>query len=285
MITDKDQNPEYDLAPVWESKDFAGHEDEVEKYFRRKTRDYIKDQTTGQILGMRTDYRGALAEHFAEMFLDDSSDDEPTSKRRAEYENARAEIQTRYGDKDPEEAERLREADLKKLRMEMAKAQVRKVLGETGKLEQIYRTRRSGAANNAKDWWREWIGLDNEEAMSREVKFYEQQRSRMRGEDVLADSGDAAGHIQRVYDETKRREIRDELESIWNENKDVDLSAIDFYDLMVEKTFREWFGETPALVEEKFKEYYKQNKDHVDAYTLKTELEDLLQNPDNYPDA
>ena len=44
----------------------------------------------------------------------------------------------------------------------MAGKQLRKLLDETGKLEQIYRTRRSGAANNAKDWMRAWLDLDND---------------------------------------------------------------------------------------------------------------------------
>lgn len=286
IVTDENGNPEYVLAPVWKEEEFAGHEDEVEEYYRRKTKDYIKDQTTGQILGMRTDYRDAIAEHFAEMFLEDGDGEEPTSKKRSDYERARAEIQTRYGDKTPEEAEKLREKDLKKLKTDMAKIQIRKVLGETGKLEQIYRTRRSGAANNAKDWWREWIGLDNEEAMSKEVSFYEQQRARMRNESATTDSPDDDDiSVARIYNERKRSEIRDSLENLWDDNKDMDLTAEDFYELVVEGFLKECFGVTATLVEEKFKEYYDQSKDHVDAYTLKTKLEDLLSDPDNYPDA
>ena len=39
------------------------------------------------------------------------------------------------------------------------------------------------------------------------------------------------------------------------------------------------------MVEEKFKEYYNANKSYVDTYTLKTALDDYLNDPDNYPDA
>lgn len=285
IAVDKDGNPIYEWIPVWDGKEFSGHKDEVRKYFRKKTKDFIKDQTTGQILGMRTDYRDALAEHFADMYLDDSSKNAPKSKRRADYERARADIQTRYKDKTPEEAEKLREKDLKKLRVDMAKLQIRKVLGETGKLEQIWKTRRSGAANNAKDWWREWIGLDNEEAMNKEVNFYAKQRASMRDKSV-ADSGDDTQSIVRIYDEQKRKEIRDSLDVLWNDNKDMDLTVADFYDLIVEDGFlKEYFGTTKTQVEIKFREYYEQNKEYVDAYTLKDELEKLLLDENNYPDA
>ena len=65
MVVDENGDPEYDLVAVWDDKGngFGSHRDEVEKYYRKKTNDYFKDQTTGQILVMRTDYRDATMEH------------------------------------------------------------------------------------------------------------------------------------------------------------------------------------------------------------------------------
>ncbi|MBR0480193.1 hypothetical protein IJJ49_02970 [Candidatus Saccharibacteria bacterium] len=282
VVTDENGDPVYELAPVWKGKEFVGHEDELEEYYRRKSRDYIKDQTTGQILGMRTDYRDALAEHFAEMYLEDNSDELPSSKRKEEYERRKAEIQTRYGDKSLEEAKKLRDKDLKNLRIEMASAQIRKTLGETGKLEQIYRTRRSGAANNAKDWWRRWIGLDDEEAMLKEVTFYKAKRGE---EDEKAVDDDDVWVALRIFDESARRRIRDDFDRIWDKHKD-STTAEEFYDVAKE-ALHKWFGGIETQIEHEFDDDYKRRVDsgYVEAYDLKKHLEDLLGDPSKYPDA
>ena len=60
VITDKNGDPEYELSPVWEGKEFKNNKDKVKKYFRRKAGDYLRDQTPQQILQMRTDIRDAL---------------------------------------------------------------------------------------------------------------------------------------------------------------------------------------------------------------------------------
>ena len=35
IVTDENGDPEYDLSPVWKGKEFAGHEEEVERYYRK----------------------------------------------------------------------------------------------------------------------------------------------------------------------------------------------------------------------------------------------------------
>ena len=259
--------------------------EKVEKYFRRKTRDYFKDQTTGQILAMRTDYREPTVEHLLQSYLDDEDlTDEEKLDRLREYDEARAEIQGRdYPDKKTlEEKEKARASDLKKLKMACAGRQLRKILGETGKLEQIYRTRRSGAANNAKDWLRGWIGLDDEEAMYDEVKFYERQRKLK--QDRASDGGSDDSSRVRIYDAETRSGIRDSLERIWEDHKDV--TGAQFYDIATE-AIRDWFGEGETVVGRLFKEYYERKikTGEPDAYDLKKHLEDLLHDPNNYPDA
>ena len=283
LITDEDGVPINGISPVWKGKEFAGHEKEVEKYFREKTNDYFKDQTTGQILAMRTDYRDPTMEHLLQSYLDDDTDGLDPAEKRRDYEQARAEIQTRYNDRPPKEAKDLRDKDLKSLKMELSGRYLRKILGKTGKLEQIYRTRRSGAANNAKDWLRSWIGLDDEEAMFDEVKFYERQRKQQQ-DAPNADSDSDDNYVVRIYDEETRSGIRDSLEKIWEDNRDV--SGPQLYDIANEAIV-DWFGEGETVVGKKFEEYYnrKMKSGVPDAYDLKKHLEDLLHDPNNYPDA
>ncbi len=269
--------------------------DDVERYYRRKTNDYFKDQTTGQILGMRTDYRDATMMHLIDTFLNGlDPEDEMTEEdrkmydeRRSEYEREKAEIQTRYGDEDKDVAEAKRKKDLKALDMEIAGKQVRKILGETGKLEQIYRTRRSGAANNAKDWLRRWVNLDDEEAMSKEVKHYIKLKKEQKKDDAQKTNADGGSNDNfRYYDAAARKSCRDELENVYK--KDEDVSAEEFYKIcrdLIEK----WFGGDASLAEWKFRKFYeresKREGGYLDAYKLKSELDDILQDPDNYPDA
>ena len=288
IVTDGENGPAvYGLSPVWNEKEFAGKENEVRDYYRRKTMDYFKDQTTNQILGMRTDYRDATMEHLLETYLNGESEDETSEERREKYENARADIQGKtYEGKTPKETEELRKKELKKLKMELAGRQLREILGETGKLEQIYRTRRSGAANNAKDWFRGWVGLDDEEAMGKEVAFYEKERAKKRQqlkEETGADPEDGFWKPQRIYDEGARKSIRDNLDKIWKDNED--LAPEDFYELITDKALKSWFGDGPTVIGHKFEEYYEANKDYADAYNLKDTLNKLLNDPDNYPDA
>lgn len=275
IMTDENGNPMYELSPIWKGEEFAGHEDEVEKYYRRKTKDYIKDQTTGQILGMRTDYRDALAEHFAEMFLEDESNGESSSDKREKYNRAKAEIQTRYGDKEPDEARRLREKDLKALRTEMASEQIRKTLGETGKLEQIYRTRRSGAANNAKDWWRKWIGLDDEVAIN---TYLEKADKRKRQEYQASTSADGDGVVAGGFNDGDRAYFASRIRSIYDSWRDFDDGK--FYEESVTWVEENLDGVSGVILK-KYEEYHEANP-NADDYDLMEFLQKLLQDPNNY---
>lgn len=304
LVLDEYGDPVYILKPTWAKGGFIGvdkdgkerdYSDEVERYYRQKANDYFKDQTTGQILGMRTDYRDATMEHLVDTYLKGvKPEDEMTEKerqeydkRQAEYEKERAEIQTRYdGDEyTAEEADRLRKKDLKDLKMKLAGKQVRKILGETGKLEQIYRTRRSGAANNAKDWLRRWVNLDDEETMAKEVKYYENLRKAKRDEQQAGNVGDGEQESVRVYDSGTRKNFRDQLDKAYHDNQD--MNAEEFYQYCL-KMVKGWFGGAPTLIEEELKEYYNnqvKDKDYAEAYSVKQALEDILQDPNKYPDA
>ena len=295
IVVDEYGDPEYELIKTWKDKKngFAGHEDEMEAYYRRKTKDYFKDQTTGQILGMRTDYRDATMEHLlSEYLINNPEEREEYDRRREEYDRQVAEIQTRYGDLPADEAKKKRAADIKKLnsdfkktKMELAGRQVRQILGETGKLEQIYRTRRSGAANNAKDWLRAWVGLDDENMMSREVEYYAKRRQEIRDEERPSNTDDEETTPNRIYGVDDQTRFENELEALYHDHQDVGVE--EFYEMLKEK-INEWFGGNLSGVEIKFRKFYEdsiRNGRPIEAYDLKTKLDDLLHDFNEYPDA
>ena len=273
------KKPVFELVPVWEGDEFAGHEDEVKEYFRDRTNAFFKDQTTGQILNMRTDYRDATMEHLLESYLNDSSEDETSEERKRKFEEARAEIQTRYGDETkPEKAQEMRDADLKKLKMELAGKQLRKILGNSGKLKQIYRTRSSGTAINAKDWLRKWVNLDDEKALREEVDFYEQKRAEQKASEQ---GGDTSEETHRVYNDDDKDLYLNEISNLRNRIKDEDTEA--FFEDMREK-IEEWFGED-SVMEKLYEDYYKVDNPGADNNELYEKLKELLSDLKNYPDS
>ncbi len=276
LVIDKNGDPVYDLTPVWEGKEFAGHEEEVKKYYQRKATDYLKDQTTGQILGMRTDYRDAMMEHLLASYFEQNPDAE------REFNDRVAEIQTRYGDKGLEEAEKLRAKDLKSLKMEVVRKPVRKILGETGKLEQMYRSRKSGAANNAKDWLRGWVGLDDENEMYKEIKKYERQR-RKKAEELAQKRKDGEPEpensgVGRIYTESDKENYQAEMNKILNEHKNDELE--DFFDATKAK-LEEWFPGDYFV--EAYKQYYEDNEEFLSNGDLYGWIQDVLDDLDEYP--
>ena len=289
VVVDEHGDPEYDLAPVWEDKKngFAGREKEIQEYYRGKTSDYFKDQTTGQILGMRTDYRDPTMEHLVDIYLSEDSEEGTKDEKLADYETKRAEIQTRYCDKTAEEAKKLRDRDLKKLKMELAGRQLRKILGETGKLKQIYRTRTSGTAINAKDWLRRWVNLDDEDALRREMNYYDakaknikqpREEEKRKGSDTEDDDDDTAG---RVYDSTDRERFLNEMRDLKDRLMDEDVET--FYEA-TKSQLEEWFGEDTLIVK-KYEKYHKEDDPSADTIELYKYLRDLLEDMNNYPDA
>ena len=279
-VLDDDGNVKYEWKARWDKGgDLADDPKAAREYFEKKSLQYFKDQTPTQILGLRSDYRDPLMEHLSEAFMDESEEGE-------QYRRKISEIQTKYGDLPAEEASRKRKAEVAKLKMDMAGKQVRKILGKSGKLEQIYRTRRSGAANNAKDWLREWVSLDDEEALFREVNRYKNRKVEGEREKRSDSDNNAKGDSDRVYNSEERKKIRDRLEKLW-EDREEGMNAEEFYNEAIE-AIRSWFGgNTETIIEKEFRKSYERRVKggHPEAYDLKKDLEDLLMDADNYPDA
>lgn len=261
-----------DGKPRWgKDGDLEGSEI-AEEYFRGKTLKYVKDQTPSQILSMRSDYRDAMMEHLmAEYF-----DKHPGEK--AKYDAELADIQTRYGDEDAETAQKKRKNDTHEAKMERAGRQMREILGESGKLEQIYRTRRSGAANNAKDWVRGWLDLDNEIAIN---KYLDENNKRQRQEFRAAMASDASMGDNTVaggFDGVDRAYFSAKVDALWDTWRDVDESQ--FYDESV-KYVKETLDGVSDLILKKYEEYYKANP-NANGHDLAEYLKGLLQDPNNY---
>ncbi len=276
----------YEMLPVWETdKAFAGHEKEMKDYFEKKTLNYITDQTPTQILGLRSDYKDALIEHFASAYENDEMEgwtDEQKAERR-EYERELAELQTKYGDLSTDEAKQKYAAESKKIKMKMAGAKFRRVLDNKGKLNQIYRTRRSGAANNAKDWVRELLDLDNEVAINvklendklREKREFEEAKRRMKAEQASDDAvvDEDAG---RVYSETDRATFVSNVEDMWHDNRDDDEAFFNESYKYVKDTLGE-----DSFIATQYKKFHEDDP-YADSHAMKEYLCDLLNDPDNY---
>lgn len=277
----KNKNPIYDLSPVWEGEEFAGHEEEVKEYFRKKTNEYFKDQTTGQILGMRTDYRDPTMEHLLESYLSEDSESETSSEKRRKFEKEKSDIQTRYGDKEPEEAKKLREKDLHALKMELAGRQIRKILGETGKLKQIYRTRTSGTAINAKDWLRKWVNLDDEDALRKEMNYYDEKRKKEKLKTESSDADDDTRRGKSVYTDSDRELFLSEMQNLKDRIMDEE-PMLFFEDTRAQ--LETWFGED-SVIAKKYEEYFYKDRPYADNLELYEYLKELLADESNYPDA
>lgn len=265
----------------WEDKKNDLYESkEAKAYFRKKTIEYLKNQTPTQILGLRSDYYSALKNHLSDEYENTNMKgwSEEAIAEHEEIMKERAEIQTRYGDLPVEEAQKRRANDLKALRDKMAGAQFRQILDSKGKLNQIYRTRRSGAANNAKDWVRSWLDLDNEVIITQKL---ENDREKMKKEikEAQKKDGDSRSEemVNRIYTLEKRAEFVGRIENIWNDMKEESDEAFFEESLKyIEKEIGK--GSYIAIMYKKFHE----DDGAADSHTMKEYLCELLRDAENY---
>lgn len=276
--------------PAWEDEKNPLYGSEMaEKYYRRKTIEYLKNQTPSQILGLRSDYYGPLMAHLIKEYenADTTGWSDEAIAEREEYMRERAEIQTRYGDLPAEEAQEKRKKDFKALREKMAGAQFRQTLDSKGMLNQIYRTRRSGAANNAKNWLRGWLNLDDEalitlklkndrDKMNKNLQDLINERTEKKGKGE-ADSPIEEDKGNRIYDESDTVRFTTEIEDLWEDLKTDDDNV--FYDESLRYLKKE-LGEDSYIVRE-YEQYHKDDP-YADGHTLKEFLLDILSDLDNY---
>ena len=283
---------EYYVTSIWEDEAdelFKGYKTPEEKdaakanmkdWHRKQVVQYLLDQTPSQILALRSDYHDGLREHLADTFMlnDEKELSEEELAARREYEQEVAEIQTKYGDNPMGEAKRKRDAELTEAREKLAGAEMKKLLEGRGTLEQIYRTRRSGAANAAKPWVRSWLGLDDE----RSIKDYEakkraQNEKKEPEESIQNHVVEEEDNGYQIYDENKRTEFRDYVEDLYQDMKNADDE--DFYDESL-KYIIDNLSEESRIAQEYQRRH--RNDPYADKYNMKEWLLELLDNPDNY---
>lgn len=169
-----DKTGAYSMVPIWEDEKEAkklfgayGTPEEkaaakkgLEKWYRDQTLQYLRDQTPAQILGLRSDYKEPLLAHLSAAYLlDDDGNEIP--ERKLEHEAMLNQIDNdNFGLTDMGEIAKKRKAAKEALKMNEAGEEFRELLFKKGKLAQIDKSKRSGAANNAKDWVREMLLLD-----------------------------------------------------------------------------------------------------------------------------
>ncbi|MBQ8985556.1 hypothetical protein IJ076_03400 [Candidatus Saccharibacteria bacterium] len=277
----------YDWVAAWENgKEFADDPKRAKKFFEKKTLQYLGDQTPSQILGLRSDYYQPLQNHLVDSYEAEKMEgwSEEAIREHEEYIKEKAEIQTRYGDLPPEEAKKKRENDMKVLRDKMAGAQFRQLLDQKGKLNQIYRTRRSGAANNAKDWLRKWLDLDNETLINlrldddrrrekQDLEKAKKARAEARGDSP--EENNAAGG--KIYTELDMAGFVSDIEDMWQNLRDMDDDI--FYEESLEYIEKTLSKE--SFIAAKYKQFRK-NDPYADSHLLKDYLTDLLNDPENY---
>ena len=269
----------------WEGDgDLASDAKFAEEYFRGKTMKYLNDQTPTQILGLRSDYYNPLMEHLSKEYEESDMEgwDENAKRERQRYMAEMSDIQTRYGDLPAEEAQKRRKEDMQNLKKNMAGAQFRQLLDSRGKLEQIYRTRRSGAANNAKDWVRGWLNLDDEIAINKKLEDINMKRKeehRSRGQADLPDDRDDV--VAGGFDQNDRAFFATEVKRLWDDWHNNDDSDVDvFYEDSVEY-IRESLESVGDVILKKYAEYYE-NHPGADAHDLMEKLVEFVQDPENY---
>lgn len=272
-------------VPEWENLD-NDTQDEMKKFFEKQTLDYIAAQTPSQILGLRSDYKDPLFGHLADSYMepeDIEEWDEDAILERENYMREWSDIQTRYGDLPNDEAKTKRDKDEKDLRKRMAGAQLRRILDGKGKLNQIYRTRRSGAANNAKDWVRELLDLDNEVVITAKL---ENDRRKLREEYDRAkkekaqnqkDGDTVDDNSSRIYTTDEMNDFVTHVEQLWDELKNEDDEV--FYRESLKYIRKEIGGGSFIAIQYR---KYREDDPYADGETLRDYLEGLLNNPDNY---
>ncbi len=282
FVTGYDKNGKARWEP---GGDLESDAEEAEKYFRAQTIQYLNGQTPTQLLGLRSDYYTPLMEHLSRAYEEDDMEGW-SEEERAEREQLvaeLAEIQTRYGDWPAEEAKRQREADVKALKNQMAGSEFRHVLDAKGKLEQIYRTRRSGAANNAKDWVREWLGLDDDSEINAwlQKRGGEKQRQYDERHEEAAPADGNPPERSSGFDGADREYFATALQAVYDEWDGVDGTDVEeFYEQSCQFV-RDNLRDVGELILRRYADY-RAARPRATAQELLQELQELLRDPGNY---
>lgn len=244
-----------------------------EDYFRTRTNNYLKDQIPAQILNMRTDYRASLTNRLFESLINSDTGERNRAKDKFKEilgldhdlndyefdqlvlgtkevkESTAANARTSIINDDKEKRKKINQYMVDK-----AGLVARKLWDENGTLGQLYKSRRSGAANNAKPFVRQWANLDNETE--------------------ILDYLDAHTDKREKSTEASRTRRKANLDAIYEANRS---DATVFYensrDILIEEGLK--------IIFKKFEDYHIHHPD-ADAANLLVTLKGLVDDPANY---
>lgn len=280
-MVDENGNPIYEYSAAWDDKRFITEEEKkmVKDFYHRKTMDFIKDQTASQIQNMRTDVREPMISHLIDEFLGDKErDPEGYEARKRFYEDGIREIDGKtYAGLTIEEAKKKRKAEKASfIRRYVAGVPYRKILFDTGKLEQMVTTKKSGGGNTMKDWNREMIGLDGENLAQKDVEKYKDE-AMAAGEDAEDGADNTVdAETQRIIDDLVVKQ--NVLSQLWQDSS-CDENARDGAFYTEGNVFlTQQFGAGESVAKRKFFDYYNRRPNATNGdlyYALKAIMEDI----------
>ncbi len=304
VYTDDNGDPLYEWKAIWEKDElnnpYYDDVDYAKEYFRSRTIKYLTGQTPIQILNLRSDFYDGLREHLASTFMMNKDEDLDAEQLQAkqEFEAEKERIEAKYG-KEPKGTQKLMmDKEMRAATHKIAGLQLRKMLDETGTLEQIYRSRTSGAANSAKPWVRDWLGLDNEVAIrdyedkkrterkleraerKAKIKQMEEEMRKKKKGQPESDKGDEPSDMPQdlppVYDSSDREEFQDYIIELYKDMRDDDEG---FYENALAYLIESLSAESYVVQELK-----RRCKDYpgVTAHDMKEWILELLNDLNNY---
>lgn len=168
--------PKDDLHARWdEDGDLADNSALAKEHFRKWTKKWIGSQTPTQLLNMRSDFKDYMLPLLADAYEEGDTNNEWDEMEKTDYESfmrKKQKIEEHFASDDSEEGQKQKTKALNDLRSAMAGKYIRQILGNSGKLGQIYMSRNSGAANVTKDWVLDMFSLNDPANLEREYEHY-----------------------------------------------------------------------------------------------------------------
>lgn len=248
-------------VPIWEDEStlrsygMLGHEEELRKFYQMESIKYAGTLSPNQIFALRTAYREPLTRHFSDAFMESDMrgwSDEEKAERGTLMDEFRKQQEILANSQDVAEKEEAR-IRLSNLREEMASTFFRRTLRDHGTLTQIYSTRKSGAANNAKEWVVRWLKLNDAE----EIRKAQGQKKRSQSSTQQANSGNTQYVPIGTYSSSDMDTHRDRMRNLYQNMPGATIDEL--FDAMKDRT-RQVFGDAVTVTLEDFEKYHKKHQ-------------------------
>lgn len=265
-------------VPIWEdpsalaSYGFQGHEEELRKYYQKESIKYASMLSPNQVFALRSAYREPLTRHLSDAFMESDARNwspEEQSERISFMDEFRRQQEILANSHDDAEKAEAR-TKISNLREKMASSFFRRILNERGTLTQIYETRKSGAANNAKEWVVRWLKMDDLQEINRVQK---NNRRSKQNENPPADQVDIHHSPIGSYSNQDMTDFRGKIELL---SHDMAGDSMDDFYSAAKRRAKDVFGDASTVALESFEEYYDNHRDDEDREKLINKLIELL---------